>query len=71
MTERCPLCGGSPVCVACGLDAACHEHFHAEATQRARPIVALIGEVVGDEEKYGALQREILGEALPQKAREA
>ena len=27
-------------------------------------IVALIGEVVGDEEKYGALQREIIGEAL-------
>jgi hypothetical protein len=27
-------------------------------------IVALIGEVVGDEEKYGALKREIIGEAL-------
>jgi hypothetical protein len=27
-------------------------------------IVALIGEVVGDEEKYGALTREILGEAI-------
>lgn len=27
-------------------------------------IVALIGEVVGDEEKYGALIREIIGEAL-------
>jgi hypothetical protein len=27
-------------------------------------IVALTGEVVGDEEKYGALSREILGEAL-------
>ena len=26
-------------------------------------IVALIGEVIGDEEKYGALRREILGEA--------
>ena len=27
-------------------------------------IVALTGEVVGDEEKYGALSREIIGEAL-------
>jgi hypothetical protein len=27
-------------------------------------IVALHGEVVGDEEKYGCLKREILGEAL-------
>lgn len=27
-------------------------------------IVALIGETVGDDEKYGALQREIIGEAL-------
>jgi hypothetical protein len=27
-------------------------------------IVALIGEVVGDEEKYGALEREIIGECL-------
>jgi len=27
-------------------------------------IVALTGEVIGDEEKYGALSREILGEAL-------
>ena len=27
-------------------------------------IVALIGEVVGDDDKYGALQREIIGEAL-------
>ena len=27
-------------------------------------IVALIGEVVGDDEKYGALTREIIGEAL-------
>ena len=27
-------------------------------------IVALIGETVGDDEKYGALQREILGECL-------
>jgi len=26
-------------------------------------IVALIGDVIGDEEKYGALTREILGEA--------
>lgn len=30
-----------------------------------RWIVALTGEVVGDEEKYGALTREILGEAPP------
>jgi hypothetical protein len=28
-------------------------------------VVALIGEVVGDEDKYGALQREIIGECLP------
>jgi hypothetical protein len=27
-------------------------------------IVALIGEVIGDEEKYGALRREIIGEAI-------
>lgn len=27
-------------------------------------IVALIGEIQGDDEKYGALEREILGEAL-------
>ena len=27
-------------------------------------IVALIGEVVGDDEKYGALKREIIGEAI-------
>ena len=27
-------------------------------------IVALLGEVVGDDEKYGALEREIIGEAL-------
>ena len=27
-------------------------------------IVALIGEVQGDDEKYGALQREIIGECL-------
>lgn len=27
-------------------------------------IVALIGEVIGDDEKYGALTREIIGEAL-------
>jgi hypothetical protein len=27
-------------------------------------VVAMIGEVVGDEEKYGALKREIIGEAL-------
>ena len=27
-------------------------------------IVALIGEVVGDDEKYGALEREIIGECL-------
>ena len=27
-------------------------------------IVALIGEVIGDDEKYGALEREILGEAI-------
>ena len=27
-------------------------------------IVALTGEVIGDEEKYGALSREILGEAI-------
>lgn len=30
-----------------------------------RWIVALIGEVAGDDEKYGALTREFLGEALP------
>ena len=30
-----------------------------------RWIVALTGEIVGDCEKYGALSREILGEALP------
>ena len=39
MTERCPLCGEAPVYVGCGLDRACHDHFHVEATQRARPIV--------------------------------
>ena len=27
-------------------------------------IVALTGEIIGDEEKYGALSREILGEAI-------
>lgn len=27
-------------------------------------VVALIGEVVGDDEKYGALEREIIGECL-------
>ena len=27
-------------------------------------IVALLGEVIGDDEKYGALKREIIGEAL-------
>jgi hypothetical protein len=27
-------------------------------------IVALIGEVVGGDEKYGALEREIIGECL-------
>ena len=27
-------------------------------------IVALIGEIVGDDEKYGALEREIIGECL-------
>jgi hypothetical protein len=27
-------------------------------------VVALIGEVAGDDEKYGALQREVIGEAL-------
>jgi hypothetical protein len=28
-------------------------------------VVALIGETIGDEEKFGALQREIIGECLP------
>lgn len=27
-------------------------------------IVALIGELIGDDEKYGALEREIIGECL-------
>ena len=27
-------------------------------------VVALIGEVIGDDEKYGALEREIIGEAI-------
>jgi hypothetical protein len=29
-------------------------------------VVALIGEIVGDEEKYGALEREIIGEVTPE-----
>ena len=43
MTERCPLCGGVPVCVACGLDRDCHDHFHAEAIKRANPILVESG----------------------------
>mgnify|MGYP001568661218 CR=1 FL=1 len=34
----CPLCGGTPICVACGLDRDCHEHFHRLAMERANPI---------------------------------
>ena len=29
-------------------------------------VVALIGEIVGDEEKYGALEREVIGEVVPE-----
>jgi hypothetical protein len=29
-------------------------------------VVALIGETVGDELKYGALEREIIGEVIPE-----
>ena len=28
-------------------------------------VVALIGEIAGDEEKFGALEREIIGEVIP------
>ena len=49
--------GGTAVCPWCdmGVDRWSGERFW---------IVALHGDVVGDEEKYGCLKREIIGEAV-------